>query len=67
MRLTAFLFDPPTRAPYRKAIRQQTTQREEGGRGHNAGRLLDAPVEEWIGGWNVDKKQNTEVEYVAIK
>ena len=27
--------------------------------------VLDAPVEEQIGGWNVDIKQYTEVEYVA--
>jgi hypothetical protein len=29
--------------------------------------VLDAPVEEQIGGWNVDIKQYTEVEYVAVK
>jgi hypothetical protein len=29
--------------------------------------LLNAPVEEWIGGWNVGKKQCTKVEYVAVK
>ena len=30
-------------------------------------KLLYAPVEEWIGGWNVYKKQYTEVEYVMVK
>jgi hypothetical protein len=29
--------------------------------------MLDAPVEEWIGGWNEAKKQYTEVEYAAVK
>jgi hypothetical protein len=29
--------------------------------------VSDAPVEERIGGWNVDEKQYTEVEYFAIK
>jgi hypothetical protein len=29
--------------------------------------VLDAPVEEWIGGCNVGKKRYTEIEYVAIK
>ncbi len=29
--------------------------------------VLDAPVEERIGGWNVTKKWYTEVEYVAVK
>ncbi len=29
--------------------------------------MLNAPVEERIGGWNVYKKQYTEVEYVAVK
>jgi hypothetical protein len=29
--------------------------------------LSDAPVEERIGGWNVAKKQYTEVEYVVVK
>jgi hypothetical protein len=29
--------------------------------------VSNASVEEWIGGWNVDKKRYTEVEYVAIK
>jgi hypothetical protein len=28
---------------------------------------LNAPVEERNGGWNVDKEQYTEVEYVAVK
>jgi hypothetical protein len=27
--------------------------------------LLNDPVEEWIRGWNVDKKQYTQVEYVV--
>jgi hypothetical protein len=29
--------------------------------------MLDAPVEERIGGWNVGKKQYTAVECVAVK
>ncbi len=29
--------------------------------------MSNAPVEEQIGGWNVDKKQYTEVEYVVVK
>jgi hypothetical protein len=29
--------------------------------------LSNAPVEKQIGGWNVGKKQYTEVEYVAVK
>jgi hypothetical protein len=29
--------------------------------------MSNAPVEEQIEGWNVDKKQYTEVEYVAVK
>jgi hypothetical protein len=29
--------------------------------------LSNHPVEEQIGGWNVDKKRYTEVEYVAVK
>jgi hypothetical protein len=29
--------------------------------------MSNAPVEEWIGGWNVDKKRYIEVEYVAAK
>jgi hypothetical protein len=29
--------------------------------------LSNAPVEEWIGGWNVNKKQYTEIEYVMVK
>jgi hypothetical protein len=29
--------------------------------------VSNAPVEEQIGGWNVDKKQYTEVEYVVVK
>jgi hypothetical protein len=29
--------------------------------------VSDASVEEWIGGWNIAKKQYTEVEYVAVK
>jgi hypothetical protein len=29
--------------------------------------VLNAPVEERISGWNVDKKQYTEVEYVTVK
>jgi hypothetical protein len=28
--------------------------------------VSNAPVEEWIKSWNVDKKQYTEVEYVAV-
>ncbi len=29
--------------------------------------VSSAPVEEWIGGWNVGKKRHTKVEYVAVK
>jgi hypothetical protein len=29
--------------------------------------VLDAPVEEWIGGQNVYSKQDTKVEYVLVK
>ncbi len=29
--------------------------------------MLNAPVEEWIGGWNEYKKPCTKVEYVAVK
>jgi hypothetical protein len=29
--------------------------------------MLDAPIEEWIGGQNVHEKQYTEVEYIAVK
>jgi hypothetical protein len=29
--------------------------------------VLDAPVEEQISGWNVAKKQYTEVEDIAVK
>jgi hypothetical protein len=29
--------------------------------------LSNAPVEEQMGGWNVDKKQYTKAEYVAVK
>ena len=29
--------------------------------------MSDTPVEEQIGGWNVSKKQYTEVEYVPVK
>jgi hypothetical protein len=29
--------------------------------------VTDAPVDEWIGHWNMIKKQNKEVEYVAVK
>jgi hypothetical protein len=28
---------------------------------------MNASVEEWIGGWNVGKKQYIKVEYVAVE
>ncbi len=29
--------------------------------------VMNAPLDEWIGHWNVVKKQYKEVEYVAVK